>query len=379
MMADASARILRLLSLLEARLEWPGGELAERLAVSSRTLRRDVETLRELGYPVDTTKGPGGGYRLGAGGKLPPLVLDDDQAIAIAIALQTAPATVKGIDDGVQRALSTLRKVMPARLRATCEEFEVTSLRNYWEFAPPPVDVATLQAVGSAIRTNRTLRFEYATTNGSIGVSAQQEFQPSVEVEPHHLVVWAGRWYLIAREARSSGERVSPKGRAHVEAPSSGERVSPKGRAHVDVTDQSWQTYRVDRIDPQRSTGAAFTPQPLTHDDLTELVVRNPDRGDTPGNWQCVGTATLQVPAEIVARWAPGGSVVTPIDEQRCRLTIGGWSWVGIAGLFITFDTDLDDITPPALVEAFSTIQRRLSTSVTSDDIEQVIAGSGVR
>jgi biotin operon repressor len=310
MMADTSARILRLLSLLEARMEWPGRELADRLDVSSRTLRRDVETLRELGYPVDTTKGPGGGYRLGAGGKLPPLVLDDDEAIAIAIALQTAPATVKGIDDGVQRALSTLRQVMPARLRATCEAFEVTSLRNYWEFAPPPVDVATLQAVGSAIRTKQTLRFDYTDPHGIAGTSEQQEFQPSVEVEPHHLVVWAGRWYLIAREARSSGERVSPKGRAHVEArPSgervspkgrahvearpSGERVSPKGRAHVEATDQSWQTYRVDRIDPQRSTGVAFTPQPLTHDDLTELVVKNPDRGDTPGNWQCVGTATL--------------------------------------------------------------------------------------
>lgn len=131
-MADTSARILRLLSLLQARSDWPGAALADRLGISVRTLRRDVETLRDLGYPVEAGKGPGGGYRLGPGGKLPPLVLDDDQAIAIALALQTAPATVRGIDDAVARALTTLRQVLPARLRAASEAFEVSALRNYW-------------------------------------------------------------------------------------------------------------------------------------------------------------------------------------------------------------------------------------------------------
>ncbi|BAL87771.1 putative DeoR-family transcriptional regulator [Actinoplanes missouriensis 431] len=317
-MADTSARILRLLSLLQARIEWAGPDLAERLGVSPRTLRRDVDTLRELGYPVDAVKGPGGGYRLGAGGKLPPLVLDDDQAIAIALALQTAPATVTGIDDAVTRALTTLRQVMPARLRAASEAFEVTSLRNYWEFSAPPIDVATLQAVGSAIRTRRTLSFDYADD--------QPGFRPPTEVEPHHLVVWAGRWYLIARD---------------------------RARHH-------WRTYRVDRVRPRMPTGVLFTPQPLTRDDLTRLVVQNPDRGDTPGRWQCVGTATLHLPADVVARWAPGGSVVTPAGPDRCRLTIGGWSWAGVAGLFITFDTDLDDVTPPALADAFAAIHHRL-------------------
>ncbi|QEH94764.1 HTH domain-containing protein (plasmid) [Dermacoccus abyssi] len=161
-MADTSARILRLLSLLDARVDWPGGELAERLGVSARTVRRDIDTLRELGYPVESVTGPGGGYRLGAVGKLPPLMLDDDQAIAIALALQTAPATVTGIDDAVARALTTLRQVMPARLRVASEGFEITALRNYWEFSAPPIDVATLQAVGSTIRTSSCLRFDYA-------------------------------------------------------------------------------------------------------------------------------------------------------------------------------------------------------------------------
>ncbi|REF30044.1 helix-turn-helix transcriptional regulator [Calidifontibacter indicus] len=209
-MADTSERILRLLSLLGARVEWSGVELAQRLSVSSRTLRRDVETLRELGYPVHAIKGPRGGYRLGAGGKLPPLVLDDDQAIAIALALQTAPATVTGIDDAVARALTTLRQVMPAHLRAASDAFEVTSLRNYWEFSAPPLDVATLQIVGAAIRTSHSLRFDYATPEGDTPGPRDIGFKPPREVEPHHLVVWAGRWYLIARDRQHQTWGLTP-------------------------------------------------------------------------------------------------------------------------------------------------------------------------
>ncbi|SCL66369.1 Predicted DNA-binding transcriptional regulator YafY, contains an HTH and WYL domains [Micromonospora citrea] len=332
-MANTSARILRLLSLLEARIEWPGAELADRLGVSARTLRRDVETLRELGYPVDAVKGPGGGYRLGPGGKLPPLVLDDDQAIAIALALQTAPATVTGIDDAVTRALTTLRQVMPARLRATTETFTVTTLRNYWEFAAPPVDVDTLQAVGAAIRTTRVLRFDYREPDGADPAPAEPGFRPPVEAEPHHLVVWAGRWYLVARDHRRG----------------------------------TWHTYRVDRIAPRTPAGAAFRPHPLTDDDLTRLVVRNPDRGDTPGQWQCVGSAVLDLPAHLVARWAPGGSVVEPVDPRHSRLTVGGWSWVGVAGLLITFDADLRDVRPSELRGALRRIGHRVSRAGISE------------
>ncbi|NNG18171.1 WYL domain-containing protein [Naumannella sp. ID2617S] len=325
-MADTSARALRLLSLLTARAVWSGDELADRLGVSARTLRRDVDTLRQLGYPVQAIKGPAGGYSIGSGGKLPPLVLDDDQAIAIALALQTAPSTVRGIEDAVGRALTTLRQVMPARLRAASEAFVVTSLRNYWEFSAPPIDVATLQAVGTAIRTSRTLRFDYASIDGHVPAPGDPDFRAPREVEPHQLVVWAGRWYLIAREPR----------------------------------EHSWQTFRVDRVHPRSPTGRPFVARPLNPDDLTRLVIQNPDRGDTPGQWPCVGSATLPLPADVVARWAPGGSVVTPIDTRRCRLTIGGWSWAGVAGLFITFDSELDDVSPGELAAAFATIRERL-------------------
>ena len=328
-MADTSARILRLLSLLQARSDWPGAALADRLGISVRTLRRDVETLRDLGYPVEAGKGPGGGYRLGPGGKLPPLVLDDDQAIAIALALQTAPATVRGIDDAVARALTTLRQVLPARLRAASEAFEVSALRNYWDFAAAPVDVATLQVVGSAIRLRRVLRFDETTAEGHLPGPGEPGFRPPREVQPHHLVVWAGRWYVVARDHR----------------------------------DLMWHTFRVDRIRPRTGAGAPFPAHPLTADDLSRLVVQNPDRGDTPGQWQCVGSATLALPADVVARWAPGGSVVEAIDDGRCRLTIGAWSWAGVAGLFITFDTALADVEPASLREAFGVIRGRLSAS----------------
>ncbi|MDR3081021.1 MAG: WYL domain-containing protein [Streptomyces sp.] len=332
-MADTSARILRLLSLLEARTEWLGAELATRLGVSARTLRRAVHTLRELGDPVEAVKGPGGGYRLGGGGKLPPLVLDDDQAIAIAIALQTAPATVTGIDDAVTRALTTLRQVMPSRLRAASEAFELTALRNYWEFAAPPIDVATLQAVGAAIRTHRTLRFDYRSPDGLIPDPGEPDFTPPREVEPHHLVVWAGRWYLIARDRPT----------------------------------REWGTYRVDRIASRNPTGALFTPLPLplTNEDLTRLVIQNPDRGDTAAQSPCRGTATMDLPAGLVARWAPGGSVVEHLDERRCKLTICGWSWMGVAGLFATFDADLYDIEPTELGDAFRQLAVRLRRAQT--------------
>ncbi len=160
-MAQSSARALTLLSLLEARQEWQAEALAGRLEITTRTLRRDIETLRDLGYPIDSVRGPGGGYRLGAGSKLPPLVLDDDQAIAIALALQTAPATIAGMDETLARALSTLRQVLPARLRATTDDLQVTALRNYWEFSAPPISASTLRAVGSALRNRQVLAFDY--------------------------------------------------------------------------------------------------------------------------------------------------------------------------------------------------------------------------
>lgn len=323
--ATTSARALKLLSLLGARPSWSGPDLADRLGVSVRTLRRDIDTLRELGYPVQAQLGPDGGYRLGTGHQLPPLLLDDEQAIAVAVALQTAPASVAGIDDAVARALTSITQVMPASRRADVEAMHLTAIRNSWEFNAPPIAAATLRAVGSAVRLNHLLQFDYLGADGRRPAPKDPDFTPPLRVEPHHLVMWAGRWYLVAFHAAA----------------------------------EHWGIFRLDRIHPYAPTGVPFIRRELPGPTVAEFVMTSPDRGDTPARWQCLGSVVIALPADLVARWAPGGSVVEYVSPTQTRLTLGAWSWAGIAGLLATFDADLTDIEPPELVDAVRRIGRR--------------------
>lgn len=321
-MATTSARLLSLLSLLGARSSWSGPELADRLGTSTRTLRRDVESLRELGYPVHARKGPDGGYRLGSGTKLPPILLDDEQALAVAVALQTAPASVAGIDDAVARALTSIKNVMPAHLRAEVEAMHLTAIRNSWDFAAAPIAADTLKAVGAAIRASHLLFFEYLTAGGH---RPHPVVDPPRRVEPHHLVTWAGRWYLVAYEP-----------------------------ARAD-----WGIFRVDRIHLQDATGIPFQRRELPERSVARYVMHSYDRGDTPARWQCLGVVLMELPADVVARWAPGGSVIEYVAPTRTRLTLGAWSWAGIAGLLATFDADITIIEPDELRAACRTIADR--------------------
>jgi predicted DNA-binding transcriptional regulator YafY len=226
-MSDApgtSGRLLRLLSLLQARRDWPGDVLAERLEVSPRTVRRDVDRLRELGYPVRAIKGPDGGYRLDAGTELPPLLFDDEQAVAVAVALQTASAGVSGIEEGALRALATVRQVMPARLRGRVDALRVTAVPADRE--RPKVDSEVLIAVGSAVRAFEVLRFDYERPNWT---GEDRPWEPPRRVEPHHLATWSGRWYLVA----------------------------------WDLDRDDWRTFRVDRMTPRTPTGPRFSPREL--------------------------------------------------------------------------------------------------------------------
>lgn len=159
-MARTAERVLKLLSLLQNADRWGGPELAARLGVSLRTVRRDVETLRQLGFPVQASGGRHSTYHLGSGSTLPPLVLDDEQATAISVALQSAPMVVLGLRDAAQRALATLAQVMPAPLRAHLDATRVTTLRNYWEFPAPPIALDILNAVGNAVRKGHLLQFD---------------------------------------------------------------------------------------------------------------------------------------------------------------------------------------------------------------------------
>ncbi len=221
-MHGTSGRLLKLLSLLQTRRDWAGGELAERLGVSPRTIRRDVERLRELGYPVDASTGPSGGYRLHAGTAMPPLLLDDDEAVAIAVGLRTAAgASVTGIEETAIRALVKLEQVLPSHLRR-----RVNALGSVLTTLPasgPTVDPGSLTTIAGACRDRERLRFDY---------SARDATESRRVVEPLSLVNLGRRWYLVA----------------------------------WDCDRDDWRTFRVDRIERPRPAGARFAARRLPGD-----------------------------------------------------------------------------------------------------------------
>ena len=316
-MASTSARTLSLLSMLTGGATLTGVELARRLGVSQRTVRRDVDVLRELGYAVEPVRGAGGGYRLGPGGALPPLVLDEEQVVAVAVSLQTASTALRGIEDAGRRALRTIRQVMPRRLRLDADAFTATALPNQWEFPAPALDAELVRAVGSAVRQRVVLRLDY--DEDERGLTPRS-------VEPHHLVVWAARWYLVAYD-RAPGR---------------------------------WDVLRLDRVVRPTATGVPFTDRPVPEGGPGAFVQRTPQRGDRLAPWPCTGSAVLELPAELVARFAPGGAVVRPVEESRCELSMGAWSWIGLAGLFTTFGSPMTHVRPAELRAAFSVAGRHL-------------------
>src|SRR5690242_7653356 len=189
-MANTSSRTLRLLSLLQTHRYWPGPELADRLGVSARTLRRDVDRLRELGYPVEAQRGLEGGYQLGAGASLPPLVLEDDEAVALALGLRlAAQGAVDGIEEASVRALAKVGQIMPPRLRRQVEALRTATVPAAWRGGGPNVDAEALTLLAQACRDEERLRFGYTAQNGE---------QSSRHVEPHRLVSMGRRWYLVA-------------------------------------------------------------------------------------------------------------------------------------------------------------------------------------
>ncbi len=308
-MAETSARLLRLLSLLQARRDWPGDTLADRLEVSPRTIRRDVDRLRDLGYPVLATRGPDGGYRLDAGTELPPLLFDDDQAIAVAVALQTATTSVAGIEEASLRALATVRQVMPARLRHRIDALRVTAVPR--DGNRPRVESDALLAIGTAVRAREVLRFDYTapgpdgSAGDGAGAAGGAPIRPPRRVEPHHLVTWGGRWYLVA----------------------------------WDLERKDWRTFRVDRMSPRSGAGPRFTPRELPAADVAEYISTSFQRHQ----WPCRGTFVLEAPAAQVARWVSADTIVEEVGDGgagRCRVTHGSWSWTALAAWMAMFEVD---------------------------------------
>ena len=303
-MSNTSSRTLRLLSLLQTHRYWPGAELAARLEVSVRTLRRDVDRLRELGYPVEANRGVDGGYQLAAGAAMPPLVLDDEEAVALAVGLQAAAqGGVAGVAEASVRALAKVVPVMPPRLRTRVEAVRSATVPVSWS-GGPAVDPAVLTAVAQACRDTERLEFGYAAADGT---------RTQRHVEPFKLVPLGRRWYLVA----------------------------------YDLHRHDWRSFRLDRITEPRRTGARFLPRKLPNDDAAQFVragIRS-----IPATYRV--DVLVHAPAERLrpqlGRWAE----ITEVDAQTCelRMTVDDLAWpamaLGAAG------ADFEVREPPELVE----------------------------
>ena len=323
-----TSRLLTLLSLLQARRDWPGALLASRLEVSDRTVRRDVDRLREMGYRIEATMGPDGGYRLAAGSELPPLLFDEDQVVAMAVALRTVPDMGPEVAEAAVRALGTLRQVMPSRLRHRLDALQVTTVGRPGDAAPRRLSLDVLVTLANAIRDRVVLRFDHHRRDATDDVEEQP--RPVRRVEPHHLVTSHGRWYLVG----------------------------------WDLDRDDWRLYRVDRVEPRAPTGPRFAPRTVPGGDVGEFVSARFKGADVDA-WPCRGTVVLHLPARDVLPFAGDGTVVA-LDEHTCTLRAGSWSWGSLAASYGRFDVPMEVIGPPELAAAFATLAERYASTSTS-------------
>ena len=312
-MTETSGRLLKLLSLLQTRRDWPGNELAQRLGVSGRTIRRDVERLRDLGYPVDATTGPAGGYSLHAGTAMPPLLLDDDEAVAIAVGLRTAAgASVSGIEETAIRALVKLEQVLPSHLRR-----RVNALGSALATLPasgPMVDPQALTTIAGACRDHERVRFAYRS----------REAEESRRlVEPHSLVNLGRRWYLVA----------------------------------WDCDREDWRTFRMDRLERPAGAGGRVETRPLPAKDPAALVAAG--LRAAPSRFQAV--VTLRAPAAELEQRPYLWGTVEELDEQRCtyRTSDDSLDWLAMRIGMLGVDFEVHE--PPELVERCEQLAARFA------------------
>lgn len=297
-----SARLLRLLSLLQSRRDWTGTELAGRLDVTSRTVRNDIEKLRSLGYPVDSRPGSSGGYRLGTGGALPALLLDSEEAVAIALGLRSAAGgTVAGLEEASLRAVTKLEQILPPRLR-----HQVVALAAAVTPAPgrgPTVDPDVLAAIADAAWKRERLRFDYTDHEGAVGRR---------DVEPHRLVSSGRRWYLAGWDADRS----------------------------------DWRTFRVDRISPRLPGGPSFQTREPPGGDFVDYVTQ----GVGTALWRHRARVRLHVPAaQVSGRLPSSAGSLEPVDAAHCIFSTGADTLPTLALYLGMLDVDFDVLEPPEL------------------------------
>src|SRR5215813_13148099 len=321
-MLETSARLLRLLSLLQARRDWTSAELAGRLGVTTRTIRNDIGRLRGLGYPVDARPGVAGGYRLGAGGAMPPLLLDEEEAVAVAIGLRTAASgSIAGIEETSMRALAKLQQVLPSRLRR-----QVSALRAYALPVPArgtQVDPDVLTVIASACRDHERLRFDYLAHSGATSRRT---------VEPYRLVYDRQRWYLVA----------------------------------WDLDKDAWRTFRADRIELRTPTGPRFTPRPLPPDD--ELLAQTA-RGIGEATWRYRARVIVRAPAAHVRGRLPIPVEVEPLGEDQCAFEPGSDHPEMLALYLGMLDADFTIVDSPELIDALRKLIGRYQRAI--DTIQQ--------
>jgi predicted DNA-binding transcriptional regulator YafY len=303
--ANTSSRTLRLLSLLQTHRYWPGDELAERLGVSPRTLRRDVDRLRELGYPVEARRGLDGGYQLGAGAALPPLVLDDEEAVALAIGLRAAAqGAIVGIEESSVRALAKVARIMPPHLRRRVDALRAMTNGPVAWSGGPNVDATVLTTVAQACRDEERLRFAY---------TAQNTERSTRHVEPHRLVSLGQRWYLVA----------------------------------FDLGRNDWRSFRLDRLDALRTTGMRFQPRELPAEDAVSFVRAGIENLPTRRRIEVVVHASGPTVRSRVGQWVS----IEDVSDDTCRLrmTVDNLDWPAL--VLGAVGVDFEVIRPAELID----------------------------
>ncbi len=276
-MTTPGTRTLRLLSLLQSRRCWPGTDLAARLEVSPRTLRRDIDRLRDLGYPVEARRGVDGSYQLAAGAVLPPLLLDNDEAVAIGVGLHSAiqAGSVVGIEESSLRALTKVIQVMPTSLRRRIDALAAMTVSLPWQESAASVDAVVLVSVAQACRDGERMEFDYTDSGGAASTRV---------VDPHRLVLLGRRWYLVA----------------------------------WDLTRFDWRTFRLDRLAEPRVTGAHAIPRQLPAENAGEFV--RSSIGSVPSRYQV--DVLIDAPTAVVRERIGPWGILEDVSSGRCRLSM---------------------------------------------------------
>jgi predicted DNA-binding transcriptional regulator YafY len=318
-MLETSARLLRLLSLLQAHREWSGADLADRLGVTPRTVRRDVDRLRELGYPVNASPGTGGGYQLGAGAELPPLLLDDDEAVAVAVGLRTAAGQgIEGIGETSVRALTKLEQVLPNRLRRRVGALNAFTVPMLHSTLPSAVDPAVLTELAALCRDAERVRFDYESHDST---------PTRRSVEPHRLVCTERRWYLVA----------------------------------WDLDREDWRTFRVDRVTPRPPHGPRFTPRTPPAEDLAAYV----SKGVSTRAYASHAVVRLLVPLQEAAeRISPSAGTLEADGPDACLLRTGAPNLDLMVIHVMMMGFDFEVLEPVGLTETIRTARDRLSRAL---------------